>query len=170
MPPEYTASFVRELHEGVRANYKYVWAGYDPTKIIWDIKKKRFGKGVDCSGWMFREMEDALYKAGRKAGVPGVRRTTSSRMARGLDGWDGVDHPGGSADDWLQHADEGDLVFFFGDYSHVGALLRDHATGEPGVAHASSSRGTVLDPIRGPKIWPEKDFSKIRRLTIGEKR
>lgn len=169
MPSEWTASFVRGLNKGVAANYKYVWGGYDPTKFIWDTKKKRKAKGLDCSGFAAWAMEDEVNRAAREAGIPGVRRTTSARMARGLDGWAGVDHPGDNADSWLLNAAEGDLAWTFSDYGHVGGLLCDPATGAPGYAHASPTRGVVRDDIKATG-WPIKDFSKVRRLTIGDKK
>lgn len=112
------------------------------------------GEGVDCSRY--------IYLVYRWAGVPGIRRTTSDRMALGLDGWTGKDVT-------LDKADDLDLVWWTfkptRKNGHVGSLLRDEKTGILDVTHSSSSRGVVLDQFKG---WAIEKLTKIRRITIGE--
>lgn len=110
-------------------------------------------EGVDCSGY--------LFLAAKWAGIPGVTRTTSQRMAMGLGGWVGRDID-------FTEADECDLPFWTfrkaRPYGHVGVFLR-HPCGMPAVTHASSTRGVVLGDLTGPLL---RNLSKVRRLTIGE--
>lgn len=111
------------------------------------------GKGVDCSGY--------LFLAAKWAGIPGVTRTTSQRMAMGFGGWIGRNID-------FTEADECDLPFWtFKQHrpcGHVGMFLRD-LHGMPGVTHASSKRGVVFDDLTGPLL---RNLSKVRRLTIGD--
>jgi len=111
-------------------------------------------KGLDCSGYVFL--------ACKWAGIPGVKRTTSFRMAMGLDGWTGKDIP-------QESCSSCDLAFWTWHksldrpYGHVGVFLKAGPRLE--VAHASSKRGVVLAPLRGSL---QTDLSKVRCLTIGE--
>ena len=106
-------------------------------------------KGVDCSGY--------LYLAGRRAGMP-VKRSTSKRMAQGLDGWVGKDVPSGKEQ-------ELDLPFW--------TFKPDRPNGHVGVfwekgkvTHASPSRDrVVVDKLKG--VLKSK-LSLIRRLTLGD--
>lgn len=139
----YERAFVRELRFIIAKNPRYTWGGAaDLTK------------GLDCSGY--------VYLAGKWAGIPGIVRTTSYRMALGLDGWIGVDVP-------IEQAQQCDLSFWTWKKTphrsdgHVGVFLTDK--GELRVTHASSSKGVVLVPIRGVL---RTDLSKVRRLTLGE--
>lgn len=149
MPPEWEKSFDSALRDGIRMRYPYVWGGYDPTKEIWDVKAKIWASGLDCSGFM--------YWAALRAGIPGVRRSDVSRMARGLDGWVGTDR-------LLGELAEMDLIIN-NHGKHIGAAIRDD-DGLPGFAHAGS-KGTQIVPLRG---WVLDTAIKGRRLTIGDKK
>lgn len=139
----YRRAFVRELRFIIGQHPRYTWGG--ATDLT---------KGLDCSGY--------VYLAGKWAGIPGIVRTTSYRMALGLDGWIGVDVP-------HEQAQECDLCFWTWKKSparingHVGVFLT--RKGVLQVTHASSSRGVVLVPMRGVL---RTDLSRVRRLTIGE--
>jgi hypothetical protein len=158
LPKAWEKSFEYYLRQGVRANYKYVWGASDPNKLTYDTKAKAYKKGLDCSGYVFW--------AGRKASIPGICRDTSSNMAHGRSGWTGVVVDGG-----LHGAQALDLIFWSLSKDrpdgHIGILLVNPATGFPGVAHASSSRGVVMDENKG---WVIDKMVKIRRLTIGDKK
>jgi hypothetical protein len=138
----YKKSFKQQLSFIISKHPKYTWGGSTDLR-----------KGIDCSGY--------LFLAAKWAGIPGVTRTTSQRMAMGLGGWIGRDID-------FTEADECDLPFwtFRQDrpYGHVGVFLR-HPYGMPGVTHASSTRGVVLRDLTGPLL---RNLSKFRRLTIGE--
>jgi cell wall-associated NlpC family hydrolase len=139
----YQRAFVRELRFIIGKHPRYLWGG-----------AKDLTKGLDCSGY--------VYLAGKWAGIPGIARTTAYRMSLGLDGWTGVDI-------LLEQAQECDLPFWTWNRSparsngHVGVFLCDH--GQLWVTHASSRKGVVLAPMRGPL---RSDLSKVRRLTIGD--
>jgi cell wall-associated NlpC family hydrolase len=158
LPEAWEKSFEYYLRQGVRENYQYVWGASDPNKLTYDTKAKAFKKGLDCSGYVFW--------AGRKAGIPGIRRTTSFDMGHGGSGWLGDTLLGG-----LRDAKSTDIVFWTlskdRPFGHVGVLLHNPATGYPGVTHASSSRGVVMDEVQG---WVVKQMVRIRRLTIGDKK
>jgi hypothetical protein len=62
-----------------KKNIPYVWGGSDPDKVIWDVKKKAWRSGFDCSGGMHNIFHS-------KAGI-GVIRTTSQKMYLGA--WPG---------------------------------------------------------------------------------
>jgi len=110
-------------------------------------------KGLDCSGY--------LYLASKWAGIPGITRTTSYRMALGLGGWVGEDID-------PDESEECDLPFwtFKEDrpYGHVGAFIR-HVDGGLKAAHAGFHRGVVLQELDGTLIT---NLTKVRRLTIGD--
>jgi cell wall-associated NlpC family hydrolase len=121
---------------------KYTWGGSSDLET-----------GIDCSGYVFL--------AAKWAGIPGITRTTSSRMSLGLGGWP-------SKDVDLSDATECDLLFWTFNKEqpagHVGVLLLDeqdckHAT------HASERRGVVLDALAGPI---SRNLTKVRRLSIGD--
>jgi len=140
--PEYRASFAQQLAFIVSKNPKYTWGGSSDLE-----------KGLDCSGY--------LFLAAKWAGIPGITRTTSARMAEGLGGWTSrkID---------LKDAQECDLPFWtFKENrpnAHVGAFLND-SKGRRAVTHAGVSGGVVLEPLKG-KL--RENLSKVRRLTIGD--
>lgn len=159
LPPEWNEEFIHQLRLGVNAAYPYVWGGRGPNVLVFDTKAKQWAKGVDCFFY--------LYMSARAAAIPGIRIVTAHDMAAGRGNWDSASVPGG-----LQGAQPGDAIW--GTFSedrpdgHVGALLQDATTGEPGIAHASQSRRRVVwDRIKGNDPWPH---TKIRRLTIGDER
>jgi hypothetical protein len=157
--PEYAEPFEFWLQQGVKANYDYVWGASDPDQLVYDTKKKQKRRGLDCSGY--------IYWAARKAAIPGVRRVSASDMARGLGGWVGDDLAFG---DGMLKIQPLDLAFWTFDpkraNGHVGAFGINPATGFPGVRHASGSRGVRMDEVWG---WVQRDLTKVRRLTIGDK-
>lgn len=154
----YQDAFTFWLNTGVKKKYSYVWGAYDPTKLTYDTRAKAWKRGLDCSGF--------IYWAGRKAAIPGIRRTTSYDMAHGGSGWTGDTVSSG-----LRGAQATDIVWWTlskdRPFGHVGVLLHNASTGFPGVAHASSSRGVVMDEIQG---WVTKQMVRVRRLTIGDKK
>lgn len=135
-------SFRTQLLFIIDRHPKYLWGGSsDP------------GKGLDCSGY--------VYLAAKWAGIPGVSRTTSLRMAQGFGGWSGQDID-------LSLAGDCDLLFWTFNpsqpFGHVGVLLLS-AEGRRQTAHASPRLGIVLRPIRGSL---KQNLTRVRRLTIGE--
>lgn len=160
---QYENAFTKALQKRVKANDKYVWGGKNPNRLTFDTKAKEWKKGLDCQGLV-------LFSA-REARIPGVGIVTSRDMARGLGGWVGDDLSGSNAAEWLRNTKSTDLVWWTlskdRPYGHVGVLLHNSATGFPAVAHASSSRGVVMDEIQG---WVIKQMTKVRRLTIGDKK
>jgi hypothetical protein len=110
-------------------------------------------QGLDCSGY--------VYLAAKWAGIPGISRTTSHRMAQGFGGWSGYDVDPNAAD-------ECDLLFWTftpnRPLGHVGVLLFDE-DGLASAAHASARRGVTLRPVCGPLL---QNLIKVRRLTIGD--
>ena len=158
LDPKYEKDFDFWLRQGVSNKYQYVWGAYDPNKLTYDTKAKAWKRGLDCSGF--------VYWAGRKAAIPGIRRTTSFDMGHGGSGWLGDTLLGG-----LRDAKSTDIMFWTlskdRPYGHVGVLLHNPKTGFPGVTHASGSRGVVMDEVQG---WVIKQMVRVRRLTIGDKR
>jgi cell wall-associated NlpC family hydrolase len=138
----YKISLKRQLHFIISKHPEYTWGGAEDLE-----------KGLDCSGY--------IYLACKWAGIPGVTRTTSYRMALGLGGWVGEDI---DADE----SDECDLPFWtFKEgrpFGHVGAFLR-YMDGGLRAAHASTRRGVVLQELNGSLL---RNLTKVRRLTIGE--
>jgi cell wall-associated NlpC family hydrolase len=121
---------------------KYAWGGAgDPEK------------GLDCSGY--------LFLAAKWAGIPGITRTTSAKMAEGLGGWT-------SREITVRQAKECDLVFWtFRKHrpnGHVGAFLND-GNGRRSVTHAGTRNGVVLEALEGQLL---ERMTRVRKLTIGE--
>ena len=139
---DYKASLKRELNFLIKQNPKYVWGG-----------TSELSGGLDCSGYMFL--------ACKRAGIPGVTRTTSFRMSLGLGGWTGQEIG-------VARAEDCDLVFwtFYSNRpdGHVGILMSSGRT--PSFTHASFRHGVVLRELKGPFIL---NLTKVRRLTIGDK-
>jgi len=137
---ELMAAFERELTWIVAQSPPYTWGG--------SVSEE---KGLDCSG--------LIYLAARRAGIPGVMRTQSYRMAIGADGWSGYD---------LVYNDAGHCDMVFWTYTpdrptgHVGALLHRH--GSQMVAHASSSKRRAVMH----KHQHTPTVTKYRRLNHGE--
>lgn len=134
-------SFKRQLSFIIAKHPTYAWGGSDLTT------------GVDCSGYIFL--------AAKWAAIPGVTRTTAYRMAQGLGGWQ-------SREISLGQAGPCDLIFWTftaaRPYGHVGAFLEGQDK-KLLVTHASSSRGVVLEKLRGALA---ASTSLMRRLTIGD--
>ncbi len=144
MPPEWVDSFEFQLAAIERMAPKYVWGGSESPE-----------KGLDCSGY--------LYLAAKWAGIPGVRRTTSERMSKGLDGWKSVEIG-------LSQAGKGHLAFWTmkpeRPAGHVGAFTNPKDEEYKAVYHASSSYGRVVrKPLDG--VLLEK-LEQVRELTIGD--
>lgn len=142
---KYAHSLERELHIIIVKNPKYVWGGATDERM-----------GLDCSGY--------LFLACKRAGIP-VKRTTSFRMAHGLDGWDSV-----VVGRMYVASRELDITFWTfkaspnRPYGHVGQLLVGRS-GLLEVTHASARRGVVVDKIKGSLL---SDLVRVRRLTIGD--
>lgn len=143
-----------QYRESLKRNYR--WMIIKNPRYISDCRIPHLApvsRGVDC----FRYM----YLVYRWSGVPGVGFTTAGRAANGEAGWTGKTIT-------LKKAGELDLVWWTFKQNrpngHIGALLKDDH-GMPGVTHASSSRGVVLDQMKG---WAIKKLTKVRRITIGE--
>jgi len=132
----YKRAFKLELKSMVDARTVYVWGGANAER------------GVDCSG--------AIYDALHRAGVP-VKRTTAREMARGADGWFGLD----ITYDQRRALDIIWWTFKPGrPHGHVGVIWD-----QTQVFHASASRGhVVVDRIVG--VLRTK-ISKLKRLMIG---
>jgi cell wall-associated NlpC family hydrolase len=135
-------SFKRQLHLIIDQHPKYTDGGAGPLD-----------KGLDCSGY--------VYLAARRAGIPGVSRTTSFKMSLGFGGWRGRDIA-------LQDARDCDLLFWTLEKDrfngHVGVFLLGD-DGEATATHASSRRGVVLDSLEGSLL---RKLTRVRRLIIGE--
>jgi len=138
----YQRSFRDQLTFIIAKHPHYAWGGASDLE-----------KGLDCSGY--------LFLAAKWAGIPGITRTTSAKMAAGLGGW-------ASREIDLQRAGACDLVFWtFRDdrpNGHVGALLLDRA-GHRTVTHASQYRGVVREELNGRL---REKMTGVRRLTIGD--
>lgn len=146
MPKEWEDSFKREIAYIARQHPRYVWGGAESE-----------AKGLDCSGYIFL--------AAKRAGIPGITRTTAYNMALGLGGWQGEDIEWYQSNPldlmWWTFPSKPDRI-----HGHVGVLWFDH-DGFHMVTHASMSRGKiVIDELKGT-LW--EDISKIRHLTIGDK-
>jgi hypothetical protein len=139
LPLNYRDSLKKQLQIIIVMKPPYKWGGLDPVN------------GIDCSGYVFL--------AFKRAGIPGVTRTTSVRMAQGLGGWKGADVS------WLD-AEECDLIFwsFKPDRpnGHVGVLM---LVAPAWVTHSGTSKGVGPAALQG--CFLEK-ISKIRRITIGD--
>ena len=142
LSPQFSASFRRQLNFIVARNPRYVWGGSNAIE-----------SGLDCSGY--------IYLAAKWAGLPGITRTTSSRMAQGLGGWTSISVN-------LESAEELDLVFWTFSVTrpdgHVGAFLKITPNGRV-VTHASSSRGVIAEPL-GRRLT--ETISRVRRLNMGD--
>jgi hypothetical protein len=143
-------ALTENLRESVRDQLNFIIAKH--PKYTWGGAED-LDRGLDCSGYIFL--------ACKWAGVPGITRTTSLRMAMGLGGWIGKDIDPESAEDcdlvfWTFREDRPD--------GHVGAFLTDHH-GRLKITHASATRGVVLETPRGALAT---NLTKVRRLTIGD--
>jgi len=138
----YRGSLKGQLQFIIAKHPKYTWGGSTDLE-----------KGLDCSGY--------LFLAAKWAGIPGITRTTSARMAEGSGGWT-------SCQIDLKDAQECDLVFWtFSEKrknGHVGAFLID-SDGRRAVTHSGVSKGVVLEPLKGRLL---ENLSQVRRLTIGD--
>ena len=139
---QFGASFRRQLNFIIARNPRYAWGGCDAIE-----------SGLDCSGY--------IYLAAKWAGLPGITRTTASRMAQGLGGWTSINVS-------PESAEELDLVFWTFSVTrpdgHVGAFLKISPTGRV-VTHASSGRGVIAEPL-GRRL--NEMISRVRRLKIGD--
>ncbi len=138
----YRRSFMRQLQFISAKKPKYSWGGAS------DISS-----GLDCSGYIFL--------AAKWAGLPGIARTTSSRMALGLGGWSGHNST-------LDKAAPCDLIFWTFTESrpngHVGAVI----SSGPDIinfVHASQRRGVVSQNMTPPL---RQKTTTVRKLSIGE--
>lgn len=144
LSPELEASFQEQLLWIAERSPAYTWGGSESLE-----------RGLDCSGYIFL--------AAKWAGIPGVKRTTSRRMAEGEDGWEGDETTFAQkkATDivfytWQLHFDRPD--------GHTGAVVRYRD--RLGLAHASSGkRRVVVVPFEGVL---RDDISRIKRLRMGE--
>lgn len=116
----------------------------------------------DCSFTMNRIRE--------LSGIQGPVRTTSKRMAKGLDGWKSkiiVDmaEPG-MLDPWNYNKPEaGDLGFWTNKKSRPFGHVGSH-DGDGGVCHASSKKGFIRILDKSPYA---QRVIRVRRLTYGDK-
>jgi cell wall-associated NlpC family hydrolase len=142
LAPWYEKSLKTQLLLIIKQHPQYLWGG-----------SSDLNKGLDCSGY--------VYLAARWAGIPGVTRTTSLRMAQGFGGWTGKDVD-------LEQGVDCDLLFWTfapnKPFGHVGFLVLT-GQGRKETAHASPRLGVVLRPLRGSL---KQNLIKVRRLTIGE--
>lgn len=141
----------------MRSEAKFLLTG-KPIIYTWGSADAR-GLKADCSGYM--------YSIAKYAGLP-IKRTTSARMALGLDGWVSVPLK-------LEDVDEIDLLFFTWPESaktrpngHVGMLLESHRSNLIEVTHASASKKQVIIQQYTPYLI--KNTTAIRRLTFGDER
>jgi hypothetical protein len=86
-------------------------------------------------------------------------------MRTGLGGWIGKDTD-------IDHAGELDLVWWTWidkpnrPHGHVGVVLTGHQSGLFEVTHSSSSKGVVVQELKG---YLFRDISAIRRLNVGDR-
>ena len=146
LPAAWKKSFTWHAMAIHKKHPPYVWGGIDDKK------------GVDCSG--------LVWLAAKRAGIPGITRTTSKNMALGFNGYTGVDIDG------MRDGDEGDLPFWSWrdqpkrPYGHVGIFLVSPKSRLLEVLHASSSRRTTnISRMEGIFV---RDLAKTKRLTIGD--
>lgn len=141
----------------MRSEAKFLLTG-KPIVYTWGAADAR-GLKADCSGY--------IYSIAKYAGLP-VKRTTSARMALGLDLWTSVPLK-------IEDVDEIDLLFFTWPESaktrlngHVGMLLESHRSDLMEVTHASSVKKQVIIQQYTPYLI--KSTTAIRRLTFGDEK
>ena len=141
----YSLSFRKNLWLIIDRHPAYRWGGAESEQ-----------KGLDCSGY--------IYLAAKRSGIP-VRRVTAMQMRQGLGGWIGRDTD-------LGNAGEPDLVWWtwidkpHRPHGHVGVFLIGRRSELLEVTHSSSSRGVVVQELKGQLFW---DISAIRRLNVGDR-
>ena len=156
LPPEWKASFARELRFGVQQAYPYVWGGRGMDKPVYDTKAKKMARGFDCFSYVWKSATDA--------GIFGVNIVRSRDAAEGKGGWTGKDIT-------LDEVDDTDLGFVDwndgpGYVEHMGAFGMDEKSGLMKFQHASTGRRHVLsDPFS--MLEPLGKW-RFRRLTIGD--
>lgn len=153
LPRDWAWSWVRNLRVIITYKLPYKWGGESSEE-----------GGYDCTGFLYAgspeyvrnrnllvKLKSDLVRS--KGSV--LKRSTSSRMERGLDGWDSV-----PVSEWdLQDMD---LGFIDG---HAIAV----AEGKIGVyviLHSRSSTGPIEEPLPN---WIRDKRPRFRRLTIGDK-
>lgn len=157
IPKEWARAWVRNARVIVRLEPPYVRGGDDLTKH----------RGLDCSGFLWAARPEQLRTYNHLINLRGgllrstrepLKRSTSARMERGLDGW--YSQP---VSVW--EAEEMDLGFVDG---HVFAVV-DGKTGLLEIIHSRKSRGPTEEPL---PAWLWKMDSprepRFRRLTIGD--
>ena len=147
LAPWIEESFEWNLRVLASRSIPYVWGSIDPRV------------GLDCSGYVYVAIIEAL----RKAGCP-VSRVTARDMFMGVGGWRGHNFFS------VRDARNGDLEFFTSGkkpwrHDHVGVVLK----GKHGLELAQSRGG------KGVVITPRSDYpgsvkwsDGFRHLTLGE--
>jgi len=157
MPQDWADSWVRNYRMLIKLELPYKWGGADRTK----------DKGLDCSGslwdtrpeqvkdynWLKKLRADVLRKQS-----PPLKRSTSARMEKGLDGWRSV-----PIKDITWDVQPMDLGFTDG---HVFAWAGIGKNGYMNIIHSRSSRGPTEEPL--PK-WISRKHPRYKRLTIGDR-
>lgn len=135
-------SFYRQLKFIAAKKPPYSWGGASDLS-----------KGLDCSGYIFL--------AAKWAGLPGVARTTSLRMAMGLGGWTGHDAT-------IDQASQCDLIFWTltasRPHGHVGAVMESKKDNIH-VAHASQTKGVIHEKMND---YLRQKTSLLRKLSVGD--
>jgi hypothetical protein len=141
----YADSFRKNLWIIIDRHPAYSWSGSESEQ-----------KGVDCSGY--------IYLAAKRSGIP-VKRITAIQMRFGTGGWIGKDAN-------LGDAGELDLVWWtwidkpHRPHGHVGVVLTGRQSGLFEVTHSSSSKGVVVQELKG---YLFRDISAIRRIDVGDR-
>lgn len=138
---KYETTLKQNLWLIIEKKPKYVWGGSESEE-----------KGIDCSGY--------LYLAAKRSGIP-VTRTTAILMEQGLGGWHGKRIT-------LDDAQELDIVWWTWlnkpqrKHGHIGFfLVNTRGSNLLEVTHSSSSKGVVIQQLRGSLL---RDISSIKRL------
>lgn len=155
MPLDWARSWTRNARLIEKLQLPYVWGGSD-------IRKH---KGLDCSGYIWasrpEQVKDYNWLLKLRSDVqkklnPPLRRSTSKRMEKGLDGW--INR---SVDVW--NLNEFDLGFIDG---HVFAVVQGKV-GLMNIIHSRSSTGPIEEKLPN---WISKKNPRFKRLTIGDRR
>jgi len=151
MPADWAHSWVRNLRIIIGYHYPYVWGGESQEE-----------GGYDCTGFLYAgrplAIKNKQWISQLQADVKRpttLKRSTSARMQRGLDGWISV-----PTSSW--NVREMDLGFIPG---HAFAIARGKS-GLRVILHSTSSRGPIEQPLPS---WVAAKHPVYKHLTIGDK-
>lgn len=137
LAPTLTHEWVENARLRAAMGVRYLWGGMDATK------------GLDCSGLVWEsaplELKSPLF-------LMNLKRSTSMRMERGLDGWTNR-----AVSIW--DVSDADLFFISGHTGLVSLTSKDLY----GIIHATKSKGVIEEPM---PTWVKTKNPIIKRLII----